>query len=468
MQKKQESDRLREEFIKAGKKHILMITNHGIHQWDVITSLPDTGGQNVYVNQLTDVLKDFGYKITIVNRGGYRHPQTDELRTGFRYKNAYERIFYVEDSTREFVRKEDMKEQIPELVESLYGMLENEQQQVDVIMSHYWDAALMGVKLNEKFSSPVPHLWIPHSLGAVKKRNMPPETWEKLRVDERIATEKEFIGRLDYVAATSSLIRDSLRNDYGREMSLFLPPCVNPQRFFPREIKPDHEIWDFLSKTSGVPKDELQKSRFITEISRTDQTKRKDVLIRAFGRARKKHPDIRLIISIDQSEEKLYKELTGLIDELGLKDSVIVLGHEAARLPFLYALTAVYCSPSIMEGFGMSVQEAAATAVPVIGSDKIPFVDEYLLSDEYTELEVASPGVQDSSGEVPVIKTGAGGIVVPSDSEEGFTQALLYLLENEERRAAMGRRALDITVPYFTWDQMTRRLLDKMGMNPDE
>ncbi|MGC9311082.1 MAG: glycosyltransferase, partial [Sediminispirochaetaceae bacterium] len=224
MEQKQKGDSLRKEFLEAEKKHILMITNHGIHQWDVITSLPDTGGQNVYVNQLTDVLKDFGYKITIVNRGGYQHPQTGETRTGFRYKNAYERIFYVEDSTRDFVRKEDMKEQIPELVESLYGMLESERQQVDVIMSHYWDAALLGVKLNEKLPSPVPHLWVPHSLGAVKKRNMPPETWEKLRVDERIATEQEFISRLDYVAATSSLIRDSLREDYGREMSLFLPP----------------------------------------------------------------------------------------------------------------------------------------------------------------------------------------------------------------------------------------------------
>lgn len=468
MEQKQEGDRLGKEFLEAEKKHILMITNHGIHQWDVITSLPDTGGQNVYVNQLTDVLKDFGYKITIVNRGGYRHPQTGEMRTGFRYKNAYERIFYVEDGTRDFVRKEDMKEQIPELVESLYGMLENERQQVDIIMSHYWDAALLGVKLNEKLPSPVPHLWVPHSLGAVKKRNMPPETWEKLRVDERIATEKEFISRLDYVAATSSLIRDSLREDYGREMSLFLPPCVNPQRFFPREIDPDHDIWDFLSKTSGVSKEELQRSRFITEISRTDQTKRKDVLIRAFARARRDHPDIRLMISIDKSEEKLYSELSGLIDRLKLGSSVIVLGHEAARLPFLYALTAVYCSPSIMEGFGMSVQEAAATAVPVIGSDKIPFVNEYLLTDEYEELPAASGGGGDAERPAESIIIGAGGIVVPSDYEEGFTQAILYLLENEERRAAMGRRALDITVPYFTWDQMTRRLLKKMGMDPDE
>jgi hypothetical protein len=35
------------------KKHILMITNHGIHEWDPQPGLPDTGGQNLYVNQLS-------------------------------------------------------------------------------------------------------------------------------------------------------------------------------------------------------------------------------------------------------------------------------------------------------------------------------------------------------------------------------------------------------------------------------
>ena len=165
-----------------------------------------------------------------------------------------------------------------------------------------------------------------------------------------------------------------------------------------------------------------------------------------------------LLVSIEKSEEKLYRELTSLMDELKVRDSVILLGHESARLPYLYALTSVYCSPSVMEGFGMAVQEAAATAVPIVGSDKIPFVEEYLLDGEVQEIPIRNIDSQHQSESV--LKVGAGGIVVPSDSVEGFTQALNYLLEEEELRRAMGLRALDITVPYFTWEQMTRRMLD--------
>jgi mannosylfructose-phosphate synthase len=450
--------RLHQEFVQSERKHILMITNHGIHQWDVISGLPDTGGQNVYVNQLTDVLVTFGFKITIVNRGGYPHPTTGEMRTGKRYKDAHRRIFYIEDSTKEFVRKEDMKAQIPELRDFLNDSLKEESQPINLIISHYWDAALLGVMLNEQREEKIPHLWVPHSLGAVKKRNMPPETWEKLRVDERIETEKEFIPKLDHVAATSSLIRDSLRDDYGRSASLFLPPCVKPEKFYAREIPEDHEIWDFLSTTLGRDKDEMRRSRYITEVSRTDKTKRKDVLIRAYAKAREEHPELKLIVSIDSNEEELYAELTDLIRSLGVEDGVVVIGHEAERMPSIYSITAVYCSPSVMEGFGMSVQEAAATSVPVVGSDKIPFVKEYLLGEKVRE-EKAGDG--DTA-----IQIGEGGIVVPADQTDGFAYALDLLLSNEDFRRRMGERALDITVPYFTWEEMTRRLLNKMGVEP--
>ena len=453
-----DDETLHRQFVESERKHILMITNHGIHQWDVISGLPDTGGQNVYVNQLTDVLETFGFKITIVNRGGYPHPTTGEMRTGKRYKDAHRRILYIEDSTREFVRKEDMKEQVPELADFLNNVLDEEKQPIDLIISHYWDAALLGVQLNEKREEKIPHLWVPHSLGAVKKRNMPPETWEKLRVDERIATEREFIPRLDHVAATSSLIRESLRNDYSSSVSLFLPPCVKPEKFYARDIPEEHEIWDFLSRTLGRDKEEMRRSRYITEVSRTDKTKRKDVLIKAYARTREKHPELKLIVSVDQNEEELYAELTGLIRELGVEDGVVVIGHEAERMPFIYSLTAVYCSPSVMEGFGMSVQEAAATSVPVIGSDKIPFVKEYLLGENVREEAVP--------GNKAKLQVGEGGIVVPADETEGFAYAMDKLLSDEELRKSMGERALHITVPYFTWEEMTRRLLNKMGVTP--
>lgn len=92
-------------FLASRRKHVLMITNHGIHQWKIIPGLPDTGGQDVFVNQCTEALARLGFKITIVNRGGYPHPVTGEWRRGIHYKDENQRIVYLEDGVHKFVRE---------------------------------------------------------------------------------------------------------------------------------------------------------------------------------------------------------------------------------------------------------------------------------------------------------------------------------------------------------------------------
>lgn len=449
----QTQDNLTQTFLKSDRKHVLMITNHGIHQWNVIPGLPDTGGQNVFVNQFTDSLAQFGFKITIVNRGGFPNPKTGELHTGLRYKNRHERILYIEDDTKEFIRKEDMNSQTPELAEFLKDHLDEEGLDVDLIISHYWDAAKIGVLFNRKLDERVKHIWVPHSLGEVKKRNMSPETWDDLRIHERIEVENNIIPELDGIAATSSLIRQSLKEDYGYTSEIFLPPCVKADRFYSRDISPDHEIWQFLHQHTGLSAGVIRDSYIVTEISRTDKTKRKDILIKAFQKVRQEVPQSLLIVSIDETEEQLAAELKNLIADLEIQPHVAVVGNVWDRLPYIYSVTSVYCSPSVMEGFGMAVQEAAATQVPVVGSDRIPFVEEYLLGDEVEQISY--------DGErSPSLAQGDGAIMVPADDVEGFAYALTLLLKDENLRQKMGENAYNITIPYFTWSNMVERFLE--------
>lgn len=444
----------REAFRHADAPHILMISNHGIHQWDVIPGLPDTGGQNVFVNQFTATLADFGFRITIANRGGYPHPVTGEMRTGVHYKNGRQRIVYLEDDVDAFVRKEEMNAQTLQLADFLRRFLDEEETAVDLIISHYWDAAKVGALFNGVRRHPVKHVWVPHSLGEVKKRNVNPDRWDHLRINERIRVEQQLMAQLDGVAATSSLIRRSLIEDYGLEETLFLPPCVPTDRYHPREIGPDHEIWSFIGERVGKRAQEVQQRRIVTEISRTDTTKRKDVLIKAFARVTAAHPDALLVVSIDDQEEALAAELRGLIEEKGIGGQTAVLGYVWDELPALYAITDVYCSPSVMEGFGMSVQEAAATKVPVVGSDLIPFVTEYLLGDDVDKVNYDGAS----------FRQGEGAIVVPADDVDGFAAALNTLLGDESLRQKMGKNGYDITIPYFTWQQMAQRFLDSIDV----
>lgn len=437
--------------------HILQITNHGMHQWDVVPGLPDTGGQNVFVNQFTAALADLGFDITIVNRGGYSEPITGEWRRGTDHKDQSQRILYIEDGLEEFVRKEDMDEQIPYLVEDLRDRLDNEGTAVDLIISHYWDGAKLGVLYNASLGDPVPHIWVPHSLGAIKKGNLPPEQWAGLRIDERIENEKRLVQEVDGVVSTSSLITKKLDEYYQYAgLQLFLPPCIDQDRYYPRTIPTDHAVWDLLSRLSGWEAGDIQKRKIVTEISRTDITKRKDILIQAFSQVKSRVPDSFLIVSIDEGRLDLSANLKKLIHDLGLARDVAPVGSVWDLLPAIYSITSVYCTPAIVEGFGMSAQEAAATRVPVIASHRVPFVVEYLMGDSVETIRLGE--------ELAPIQMGEGAVVVQADDVGGFAHALELLLGDEERRTEMGRNAFHATVPYFTWPRMTTDLLAQIGM----
>ena len=452
-----------DQFSSIPRKHILQITNHGTHEWKVRPGLPDTGGQNVYVNEFTEALINLGYRVTIVNRGGYPDPINGQVRRGVVYHpTGNARIMYVEDGHQEFVRKEDMDEHLPALADDLWNKLEKEDDHYDLIISHYWDAGKLGNLLNQKNQQPVTHLWVPHSLGALKKTNMPPSTWEDLRVDERISHEKQLLVEVDGCVATSSKIRETLTDAYRVKVDYFLPPGVDDLRFHPRpndELKP---IWKWLAQHSPLSARELRQRLWIMEVSRTDDTKRKDILIKAFAQVKKEIPEAMLMVAIDKHTEELYKKLTGLIDELGLKDDVIILGSVWDQLPLLYNVADVYCTPSIMEGFGMSAQEAAATATPVVASNLVPFVQEYLLGDmPYCQHKAVN-------GDQVELCYGTAGVVVPKDFVEGFAAALAELLRSKLLRHLMGYHGLNITIPHFTWGRMVSNLLEKLGLGSEE
>ena len=446
-----------QQFHESRREHLLMLTTHGVHQWRVMPGLPDTGGQNVFVNQFSQALVDQGYRVTIANRGGYPHPVTHEPQKGLLYKDAYQRLIYLEDGHEAFVRKEDMGEHVVALAQSLEQFLRLEGDDIRAIISHYWDAARVGQIYNQARSHSVLHAWVPHSLGMIKRENVSQQQSIHLRIDERIETERKLLARIPAVAATSSRIKASLLEDYGYDgLVPFLPPCVDTSRYRSRTIEDDDEIWSFLSEIGGVNPARLRSGNVVTEISRTDKTKRKDILLQALAQVIKEKPEVFMILSIDPQAGPLAEDLKRLIGELELERNVIVVGSVWEKLPKIYAITDIYCTPSVMEGFGMSAQEAAATGVPVVASELVPFVEEYLLGQRIQEIPCA--------GCTRPLRVGEGAISVAADDVNGFAEAILTLLRDKKLRKEMGRRALEITIPYFTWPSQTQAFLEALGL----
>lgn len=433
-----------------------MITNHGVHEWRITAGLPDTGGQNVYVNDLSATLVALGYRVSVYNRGGYPHPVTGTMRTGEHYRDPYERIVYVTDGQAEFLRKEEMKPRVAALGAEVARHLAADGIPVTAFLSHYWDGAMVAEAARGELAEKAPHVWIPHSLGELKKSGTGAEEWEELRLDERIAAERELLRQVDGVACTSKAMQHTLIEDYGRRDCVFLPPCVDTSRFDREAVEQDRRAAAVLAEASGRSEAEILRRRIVTEVSRTDRTKRKDLLIRAFAEVHGERPDTLLAVTIDRSKEDLAAELLTLIEELGLSDSVAVLGSVWDTVPSLYGMTAVYCTPSIMEGFGMSVQEAAACGVPAVASTRVPFAVEFLRGD--------GPGRRQCSTGEEAYEVGEGAVIVPPDDAGCLAAALSLLLDDEALRRELGEAAYRITIPRFTWKTATVRFLRESGI----
>jgi glycosyltransferase involved in cell wall biosynthesis len=442
-------------FCDSPRKHIVNITNHGIHEWELTPGLQDTGGQNIFVNEFADELVRKNCKVTIINRGGFPHPETGKIQSGLSFKNPFQRIFYLEDNLPSFVRKEDMGERIPNLFDALRKFIAYDKVPIDLLVTHYWDAGLLGLQLQGKILPNLKHIWIPHSLGAIKEKMITQEQKSDLRIHERIAAEKMVLEKVDGVGVTSGIIRDSLHHDYDYQgKTLWLPPCVDINRYHKREIGDDAPVWELLRQHSELPVTEIRQRLIISEISRTDQTKRKDVLIKAFAEVHKTIKNTFLIISINHDKNELTRELNALIDGLHLRDSIAVVGSVWEVLPEIYAISDIYCTPSIMEGFGMSAQEAAATSVPIVASDKVVFATEYLLGANVNNVTYATNRS---------LQVGEGAVVVPVDDVKGFSTALTMLLKDKTLRKSMGEDAFSKTIPYFTFDNIITDFLTEIN-----
>jgi glycosyltransferase involved in cell wall biosynthesis len=447
-------------FIQSNRAHIMMLTVHGIHEWQVVPGLQDTGGQNVFVNLFSSALTKRGFKITTVNRGGYPHPKTGSSQSGLCYLDENQRILHIEDGLHEFVRKEDMGDRMPILLDSLIRFLEEDGVPVELVISHYWDGGMLGALLIQNKNLNVKHIWVPHSLGMLKRCYLSPDARKDLRINERIAFEREIFNQIDFLAATSSKIKTSSENDYGYKGNfLWLPPWVDQERYYPRVVTDADPIWDLLSDLSGISPAAIRGKKIITEISRTDTTKQKDVLVKAFALVHQHHPDSFLVLSIDKSNGPLAADLMNLIKAENIEGSVAAVGSIWKALPTLYATTAIYCTPSIMEGFGMSAQEAAATRVPVVSSDMVPFATEYLAGEAASKIKTVFGSE---------IMIGAGALIVSPGDVEGFAGAMDLLLSDETLRKKMGVSAFNATIPYFTRDHIVRDFLKGAFLSDDD
>jgi glycosyltransferase involved in cell wall biosynthesis len=374
-----------------------MITNHGCHS-PVIELTTDTGGQNFYVNALSEAFVRQGYKVTILNRGGYKHPVTKQMQRGIVYYDdiwpsygKFCRLIYLEDSQKRFITKERLTLKNLEEEAAFFfrtcRKIGASLKDIYLISSHYWDAGILGMLINKGLKKrKVAHVWTTHSLGRFKKdkfKNAPEPVLKKLHFQERFAFEEDVLSTVDGVIATSNKMRDYLSRYRAQIKNHFwLPPGIDVREIRPRTMKECGAALGVLEEYTKMSRKDvrnmLSQNVVFLEISRTAKAKQKDMVMKAFARMANKDKAL-LIMNIDPSTD-IYKEVMEAYRKTKKKDRIILIDRflERDEAVQLFSLANVFITPSLSDPWGMSAQEAAASRCAVISSKHVAFAVEIL------------------------------------------------------------------------------------------
>lgn len=432
-------------------QELLLITWHGIHELEIFPGLPDTGGQNIYVQNMAEQIHDdYDCRVTILNRGGFIHPYTERLREGTTKDPDRELyVMHTGDDIPAFVRKEYLTGAlIEDAVERVIQQFPQDYRP-DLIISHFWDGGLMGDYLSRHFGG-VCHVWIPHEPVGMKKAPLSEAEQERHGIFLRERYEARVAENADVIGSTSSLVRDDLVDSYqGRytDKVIDVYPGVDTQRFYPVDRdtvtgRAAREYADFL----GLPA-ELFRRHHICEFGRSDALKDKDQAVEAFALVAREVDDITMFLNLDEEmEPEVGERIHSIIQREGLRDRIHIFspqdlpqtGNGSEILPSLLRTARCFLTMSIMEGFGMAACEAAASGVPVVGTDQIPVV-------------------------AHTIAPAGGGIAVPGKDPRAAADAVLhYLAMEQDEWDTCSRNAYDSVIPRFTWQRIVSDLFEQM------
>ena len=180
----------------------------------------------------------------------------------------------------------------------------------------------------------------------------------------------------------------------------------------------DHHLYRVLPDVSRA------EEPTVVHLGRLRKYKAVDVVLRAFVQVRTRVPRARMLVVGDGPELPALRRLS---DSLGVAAAVEFTGRIGGEEVVAILNRAHVCvNASPKEGWGLTVVEANACGVPVVGSDR--------------------PGLRDS------IHDGQTGFLVPYGDVDGFAHKIAALLDDAELRARMGAAALAWS-RSLTWEK---------------
>jgi mannosylfructose-phosphate synthase len=341
---------------------IAMISTHGYVAAQPPLGATDTGGQVVYVIELSKKLAQLGYEVDIWTRRFEDQPEIEPVAEQVR-------IIRARCGGQNFIPKEYLYEKLPAWGENALRFIMKHELKYEFINSHYWDAGVAGQHLSEVLD--VPHFHTPHSLGVWKRRQMENDypggaaKFERqYNFTQRIHHERLLYASADMVLATTPQQTKLLLEDYEvpPEKSRMIPPGYDDNRFFPVSAATERALRQKLGFDVPV----------VMAVGRLARNKGYDLLIQSFQLVAQRNPKVTLYLAVGGTsltllEERILGELKALVTELGLNERVRFGSFiPDDQLADYYRAADVFVLSSRYEPFGMTAIEAMACGTPTV------------------------------------------------------------------------------------------------------
>ena len=211
---------------------------------------------------------------------------------------------------------------------------------------------------------------------------------------------------------------------------------MSPHRVFAIPLGADLDRFHTGIDTTRVrAKYGLKGGRWMLTVGRLVEHKGQDQVIRALALLRESEPDLRYAVA---GSGVFGIRLRALASELGVEDRVVFLGHvEDDELPALYNVSDVYVGASRVavdhvEGFGISLIEAAATSLPVIAGRE--------------------------GGMPEAVVEGVTGLLADPYDPASLAAAIRSLLDAPDHAAKLGAQGRRMAESRYNWQRVARDL----------
>ncbi len=346
----------------------------------------DAGGQNVHVAALAVALAERGADVVV-------HTRRDDAKLARRVPLARGvAVDHVDAGPPSEVPKDELLPYMDAFAEDLREQWAEDPP--DVVHSHFWMSAVAALRAAGSLGIPVVHTF--HALGTVKRRHQGAQDTSPA---ERLRLEREICARAERIVATCTDEVFELKRMGADQRRISVVPCgVDRARFTP----------------DGPVEPRAAGRRRVVVACRLVARKGIDDAVRAVAAL----PDTELVVAGGPDASQLgldpeARRLWALADELGVGDRLVLRGRVSreAMPALLRSADLVACVPWY-EPFGIVPLEAMACGRPVVATAV--------------------------GGQIDSVVDGLTGAHVPPRDPDALAAALRSLLDDPERRAALG------------------------------